>query len=171
MIKNKRIFPIIMFSVIVTANIVLADDNLKIKHASDTDKKHLVIFRAGIIGKSFYTGPSIAVITGGNFNNLTAGAGIGVNGSGRERFYEIFFALKAYPLSGKVSPIMYSEMGYASDNSKGYGKGSGPIINVGTGLKVRYKKAVYCFFEIGFKIFMKESSNDNYFGGTISIGI
>jgi hypothetical protein len=82
----------------------------------------------------------------------------------------MIFALKAYPFSGKISPIIYSEMGYASDNSKGYGKGSGPIINVGTGLKVRYKKAVY-FFEIGFKIFMKESSNDNYFGGTFSIGI
>ncbi|UCE66841.1 MAG: hypothetical protein JSU85_02185 [Candidatus Zixiibacteriota bacterium] len=112
----------------------------------------------------------MAILTAGNFNNLTAGAGIGINGSGHNRFFEMIFALKAYPLSGNVSPIIYSEMGYASKSS-GYGTGGGPIINVGTGLKVRYKKAVYCFFEIGLKIFMKESSNDNYLGGSISIGI
>jgi hypothetical protein len=160
-----------MFFIIASGNIVLADENMKIKHPSDTDKKHVVIFRAGIINRSYYTEPSIAIITAANINSLTIGGGIGVNGSGRRRFYEMIFALKAYLLPGKVSPLVYSEMGYASDNSRGYGKGSGPIINVGTGLKIRYRKAVYCFFELGFKIFMKESSNDNYFGGTVSIGI
>lgn len=168
--NNKRIFPIIMFSIIASGNIVRADDNTKIKHAPDTDKKNIVIFRAGIINRRYFTGPTVAILTGANFNNLTASAGIGINGSGNNRFHELVIALKAYPLPGKISPIIYTEMGYASGRSS-YIDGSGPLINFGTGLKVRYKKAVYCFFEIGFKIFMKEDSNDNFIGGTISIGI
>ncbi|UCC80788.1 MAG: hypothetical protein JSW64_05365 [Candidatus Zixiibacteriota bacterium] len=151
---------------------------MKIKHPSDTDKKHIVIFRAGIINRRYFTGPTVAILTGVNFNNLTAGAGIGINGSGNNKFHELVIALKAYPLPGKISPIIYTEMGYASGRSY-YREGSGPIINFGTGLKIRYKRILYCYFEIGFKIFMikysndyyKEYSNDNYFGGTISIGV
>lgn len=165
MINNKRIFLIIIFLVIVAGNIVLADDDLKIKQYSDTDKKNMVILRAGFISRAYYTGPSVTIITAGNFNNLTVGAGIGINKSGRKRFYEMIIALKAYPLSGKISPIIYSEMGYASKSS-GYNTGSGPIINVGTGLRIKDKKTAHYFFELGYKSFM----NKNYFVGTVAVG-